>query len=261
MARRNFFESNNPMMKDDVYRRSQAQPNVLDSDMVRTESSYGTMTVQGAVNKTMVLGLIMLATALLSAYFVMATGSPVLMYVGFVGVIVVSFIANRNIEKASLWSKVFAVMEGLAVGGVSLFYGMAYGGIVFQAVLITLAILFTMLMLFKTGVIKVTERFRNIIMTAMGGIMIVYLVEFVLHMFGIDVPFLHDQSMIGVGISLLIVGVASFKLLVDFDNFERGEQFNAPKYMEWYFGMGLLFTLVWLYMEILYLLSAFMGSD
>jgi len=261
MAKRNFFESNNPMMKDDVYRRAQAQPNVLDSDMVRSESSYGTMTVQGAVNKTLVLSLILLASAVVGAIATASLGSPMIVYGGFIGGAIVSFIAAKNLEKAALWSKVFAVLEGLAVGGVSFFYASFMEGIIVQAVMLTMAILFTMLMLFKTGVIKVTERFRNIIMTAMSAIMIVYVVEFALHMFGIDVPFLHDQSPIGIGISLVIVGVASFKLLVDFDNFERGEQFKAPKYMEWYFGMGLLFTLVWLYLEILYLLSAIMGSD
>ncbi|MEL6926854.1 MAG: Bax inhibitor-1/YccA family protein, partial [Bacteroidota bacterium] len=204
---------------------------------------------------------ILFVSALIGAYFTATLGTPMLIYGGFIGGAIVSFIAARNLEKASLWSKVFAALEGLAVGGVSFFYGYMFEGIVFQAISLTMAILFTMLMLYKTGVIKVTERFRNIIMTAMSAIMLVYLVEFVLHLFGVDVPFLHDQSMIGVGISLVIVGVASFKLLVDFDNFERGEQFGAPKYMEWYFGMGLLFTLVWLYLEILYLLSNFLGSD
>ena len=259
MAKRNFFESNNPMMKDDII-RSKGRTEVLDGEMVHSET-YPAMTVQGAVNKTFMLGGILFITALIGAFFTASLGSPMLIYGGFIGGAIVSFIAARNVEKSGLWAPIFAALEGLAVGGVSVIYAFAFDGIIFQAVTITFAILFTMLMLYKTGMIKVTERFRNIIMTAMGAIMLVYLVEFALHMFGIDVPYLHDQSMIGVGISLLIVGVASFKLLVDFDNFDKGEQHGAPKYMEWYFGMGLLFTLVWLYLEILYLLSNFMGSD
>ncbi|MEM9823507.1 MAG: Bax inhibitor-1/YccA family protein, partial [Bacteroidota bacterium] len=140
-------------------------------------------------------------------------------------------------------------------------YASIFENIVFSAVSLTFAILFTMLMLYKSGLIKVTERFRNIVMTATGAIMLVYLASMVLYFFSIDMPFLHDQSPIGIGISLLIVGVASMKLLVDFDNFEKGEQLKTPSYMEWYFGMSLLFTLIWLYLEILWLLSNFMGND
>ena len=99
MAKRNFFESNNPMMKDDVYRRAQAQPNVLDSDMVRTESSYGTMTVQGAVNKTLVLSLILLASAVVGAFATVSLGTPMFIYGGFIGGAIVSFIAAKNLEK------------------------------------------------------------------------------------------------------------------------------------------------------------------
>ena len=91
--------------------------------------------------------------------------------------------------------------------------------------------------------------------------MLLYIVSFVLSLFSIDMPFLHDQSMMGIGISLVIVVIASLKLLVDFDNFDKGEQFGSPKYMEYYIAMGLLFTMVWLYTEILWLLSAVMSGD
>ena len=215
------------------------------------------MTVNGAVNKTLMLFGILTLTAMVGFMF----ASKFLMIGGVIGGAVVSFIASRNMDKSPMLAPLFAVFEGLVVGAASGIYSYFYGGIVFQAVTLTLAILFTMLMLYKSGVIKVTERFRSIIMTAVGGIMLLYLVEFALYMFGVDIPFLHDQSPIGIGISLVIVGVASMKLLVDFDNFDKGEEMKTPSYMEWYFGMGLLFTLVWLYLEILYLISAFAGGD
>ena len=245
MSKRNIFESNNPMMKDSI----------LDSGIVGSQS-VPAMTVSGAVNKTFLLGIFMFMSALVSAYFTMTTGTMMLIYGGFIGGAIISFVAAKNLEKSSTFAPMFAVFEGLAVGGMSIIYASLFDGIIFQAVSLTLAILFTMLTLYKTGMIKVTERLRNIIMTAVGAIMVVYLIEFVLHLVGINVPFLHDQSPIGIGISLVIVGVASFKLLIDFDNFDKGEQHGLPNYMEWYYGMGLLFTLIWLYLEILYLLSA-----
>ena len=246
-------------MKEDLLRQRN-HPNVLDGGMVG-DQTLPAMTVNGAVNKTFILGVFMFLAALVSAYFTMAMGTKMLIYGGFIGGAIISFVAARNLEKSSTYAPLFAVFEGLAVGGMTAIYAYAFEGIVFQAVSLTFAILFTMLMLYKSGLIKVTERFRNIIMTAVGAIMIVYLVEFVLHLFGVNVPFLHDQSPIGIGISLVIVGIASMKLLIDFDNFDKGEQYRAPNYMEWYYGMGLLFTLIWLYLEILYLLSAFMGND
>lgn len=257
MSKRNFLESNNPMLKDEVLKKNAA---VLDGDMVYTPEA---MTVQGAVNKTFALFGILLLTSVFSYLFygINPGMGKFLVYGGFIGGAIISFIAGRNLPKASTWAPAFAAFEGLAVGGLSAMYAYFFDGIIFQAVTLTFAILFTMLMLYKSGMIQVTERFRSIIMTAMGAIMLVYLVEFVLHLVGVNVPFLHDQSPIGIGISMIIVIVASLKLLIDFDNFDKGEQMRVPNYMEWYFGMGLLFTLVWLYVEILYLLSYFMGSD
>ena len=251
MAKKGLFESRNPMMNDEVIKNSSP---VLDSELVY---SGETMTVDGAVNKTFMLFGIMLLTATFSFIF----PNPIFMWGGIIGGAIVSFIIARNLEKSAFLAPLFAALEGLAVGTVTFIYGSMFDGIIFQAVTITLAILFMMLMLYKAGVIKVTERFRSIIMTATGGIMILYLISMVMHFFGMNMPFLHDQSPIGIGISLLIVGVASLKLTVDFDNFYRGAEMKTPSYMEWYFGMGLLFTLIWLYFEILYLLSAFMGSD
>ena len=118
-----------------------------------------------------------------------------------------------------------------------------------------------MLTLYKTGVIKATKKFRAVVTTATGAIMMIYVVNIAMHMFGSGLPYLHQMHPIGIGISLLIIGVACLNLILDFDQFEKGEQMQAPKYMEWLSALGLLVTLVWLYLEILRLLAMFSSSD
>ncbi len=251
MARRNFLKSNNPMMKDEMFRNN---ANVLDADM--TMSRGQTMTVEGAIHKTFILFGVMMAATIFSYMF----PSPILMWSGIIGVFALSFIAARNLPKAKTFAPLFSIALGLMAGTASYIYSGLVEGIILQAVVLTFSIMFTMLTLYRSGIIKVTDRLRNIISVAVGAVMIAYGVSIVVHLFGGDLPFLHDQSPIGIGISLVIVGIASFKLLVDFDNFYKGEEMQAPAYMEWYFGMGLLYTLVWLYLEILWLLAA-LSSD
>ena len=140
-------------------------------------------------------------------------------------------------------------------------YAAAFSGIIFQAVTMTFALLFMMLFIYKAGIIKVTQKFRSGVIMATGAVMLVYIASFVLSMFGINMPYLHEGGMIGIGISVAIIGIASLNLLLDFDNFEKGEQYGSPKYMEWFSAMGLIITLVWLYIEILHLLSIISSSD
>jgi uncharacterized YccA/Bax inhibitor family protein len=140
-------------------------------------------------------------------------------------------------------------------------YAAAFDGIVFQAITLTLAILFFLLMVFKYRWIEVTSNFRTGVMAATAGIAILYLLSFALSFFGIHIPFIHEGGMIGIGFSLFVVGLASMNLLLDFDTFEKGEQQGAPAYMEWYAAMGLLITLVWLYVEVLRLLAKLSSRD
>ena len=128
-------------------------------------------------------------------------------------------------------------------------------GIVFQAFSLTIAALFAMLFIYKSGIIKVNGRFRMMVVMATGAIALVYLTSFVLSFFGIQIPYLHQGGPIGIGISAVVLAIACLNLLLDFDNFERGEQYGAPKYMEWFSAVGLIVTLVWIYLEILRLLS------
>jgi uncharacterized YccA/Bax inhibitor family protein len=162
---------------------------------------------------------------------------------------------------ARFTSPAYALLEGAFLGAISAAYNTAYDGIVVQAVGLTVGVFAVMLFLYGTRIIKVTDKLRMGIVAATGAIFLVYLVNMVLSLFDASVPFLHDTGLMGIGISLLIVGVAAFNLLLDFDFIERGVAAGAPKKMEWYAAFGLLVTIVWLYLELLRLLSKLQGRD
>jgi uncharacterized YccA/Bax inhibitor family protein len=149
----------------------------------------------------------------------------------------------------------YALLQGACVGAISGIYNTAYDGIVVQAVSLTVGVFAVMLFLFATRIIKVTDRLRMGIVAATGGILLVYLINLVLSLFDASVPFLHDNSLLGIGISLLIVGVAAFNLLLDFDFVERGVAAGAPRQLEWYAAFGLIVTIIWLYLELIRLLG------
>lgn len=156
---------------------------------------------------------------------------------------------------------VYALLQGAFVGAISAVYNTAYDGIVIQAVGLTIGVFAVMLFLFATRVIKVTDKLRMGIVAATGAIFLVYMVNIVLSFFGASVPFLHDTGPLGIGISLVIVGVAAFNLLLDFDFVERGVAAGLDRKMEWYAAFGLLVTIVWLYLELLRLLAKLQGRD
>ncbi|HLR76381.1 MAG TPA: Bax inhibitor-1/YccA family protein, partial [Balneolaceae bacterium] len=145
--------------------------------------------------------------------------------------------------------------EGLFLGAVSVMFANVYQGIVFNAVLLTIGIFAVMLFIYRTGIIKVTQRFRMGIVAATGGIFLVYMATFILGFFGINVSLITGNGLFGIGFSLLIVVIAALNLVLDFDLIDKGADYGAPKYFEWYCAFGLMVTLVWLYIEILRLLS------
>lgn len=246
--RRSFFESHNPVMNEQAFQRSAQNPVI---------SRGETMTVQGAVNKTLLLGAIMLLTAVVGFTY----ANPIFMWGGAIGGLIIVFVAASRPHLSPTLAPIYAALEGLFVGGISAIYASLLDGIILQAVTLTMAVFFVMLFIYKTGIIKVTNKFRSGVIMATGAIVVVYLLSFVLSFFGISIPYLHEGGMIGIGISLVIIGVAALNLLLDFDNFEKGEQYGAPSYMEWFSAMGLLITLVWLYVEILRLIAIFSSSD
>ncbi|MEL7118816.1 MAG: Bax inhibitor-1/YccA family protein [Bacteroidota bacterium] len=248
MRRRNFLQSRNPVMKEQTY---------MNSAQVIENANAEKMTVSGAVNKTFLLALIMLATATYS----FSAFNPIFVWVGAIGGLIAVLVASFRPNLSPTLAPVYAGLEGLFVGGISYMYAGVMNGIIFQAVTLTLAVLFMMLFIYRSGIIKVTEKFRMGVFMATGAIFLVYMLNFVLAMFGINLPFLHEGGMVGIGISLVIIGVAALNLLLDFDNFEKGEKYGAPKYMEWFSAMGLIITLVWLYVEILRLLAILSSND
>jgi len=171
--------------------------------------------------------------------------------VGFAAVIVSSF--------KPLWAKwlgpVYAIGFGFALGAISHAYESMYDGIVVQAAGATIAVVGVMLVLYRTRIIRVTERFRRIVIGATMGIMLLYLVSFVINLFGGDVPFLRSASPLGILFSVFVCGLAAFNLALDFDLIERGVQQRFPKSYEWVAALGLVVTIVWLYLEILRLLA------
>ncbi|MCF8238993.1 MAG: Bax inhibitor-1/YccA family protein [Saprospiraceae bacterium] len=210
-----------------------------------------TMTASGAVTKTLFLAVLMLCTAVIGYN----TPSTMFLLGGAIGGLVIVVIASFKTAWSPILAPLYALAEGLFVGTVTAMYASAYDGIVFQAVSLTIGMLFIMLFLYQARIIVVTQRLRSGIIMATMAVMLLYLASWGLSFFGIQVPYLHEGGIMGIGISLLIIGIASMNLLLDFDMFEKGEQLGAPKYMEWFAAMGLLVTLVWLYIEFLRLLS------
>uniref|UniRef100_UPI002F907377 Bax inhibitor-1/YccA family protein n=1 Tax=Metabacillus kandeliae TaxID=2900151 RepID=UPI002F907377 len=223
----------------------------------RTETYYNRpMTLMGAVHKSFLL-LFILVIAAGAAWYYSSTGSSSAGFIaiGGIGGLITALIASFIPKSAPITAPLYAVLEGMAVGGISYYYASQYGGIVMQAILLTISVFAVMLVIYRTGIIKVTNKFRVAVFSATLGIMLLYLVSFVLQLFGIGVPFLHGSSSLSIIISFVIVGVAALNLVLDFDLIERASRTGQPKYMEWYAGFALLVTLVWLYLEILRLLS------
>lgn len=252
-----FTKSSNPLLKEEAITRS-SRPDTLDGGAIVQRSEDQAMTVSGAVNKSFIMGALLLLTALYSY----GNPSPLFLWGGAIGGLVLVLIMSFKRNLSPTLAPIYALLEGLFVGSVTAIYAAGFGaGIVFQAVLLTISLLFMMLFVYKAGLIKVTQKFRTGVMMATGGILLVYLLNFALSFFGINMPFLHEGGMIGIGISLFIIGIATLNLLLDFDSFERAAAMRAPKYMEWFCAMGLIVTLVWLYIEVLRLLAILSSSD
>jgi uncharacterized YccA/Bax inhibitor family protein len=177
------------------------------------------------------------------------------MMLGLFGGFIFALITIFKSSWAMVTAPVYALCEGLFLGGISAIFNKAYPGIAFQAVALTFGVLFLMLTLYKTGTIKVTDKFRMGVIAATGSILLIYILTLVLSLFGVRVPYIHEGGAVGIGFSLIVVGIAALNLVLDFDFFDKGEQAKLPKKMEWYAAFGLMVTLIWLYIEILILLS------
>jgi uncharacterized YccA/Bax inhibitor family protein len=217
------------------------------------------MTIQGTVNKTGFLLLLLVGAASLTWSTDVTSwgggGIGGLAVGGAIGGFIFAMITIFKKTWAPVTAPIYAFLEGLFLGALSSTLEMRFPGIVIQAVALTFGTLFALLMAYKSGLIKATENFKLGIVAATGGIALVYLATIVLGFFGINIPYIHGSGTIGIGFSVFVVVIAALNLVLDFDFIENGAEYGAPKYMEWYASFGLMVTLVWLYIEILRLLS------
>ena len=243
-----------------------ANPALKDSTFVGARAAVGepAMTLQGTATKSLLLLLLTVFAASFTWKAVAAGNLGILgpaVLVGGIGGFVVALVTVFKPRASPYTAPLYAVLEGLLLGGVSALYDARFAGLPLQAVVLTFGVFAALLVLYRTGLVRATENFRLGVFAATGGIALMYLASFVLRFFGVQMSFLHDSSPLSIGISLVVVVVAALNLVLDFDFIERGVEYGAPRYMEWYGAFGLLVTLVWLYLELLRLLGKLQGRS
>ncbi|MES2371721.1 MAG: Bax inhibitor-1/YccA family protein [Bacteroidota bacterium] len=251
------FKSGNPTLTQKMF----------DKSMHIEANMQGTMSVRGAINK---FGFLMLMVVAGAAYnwHLFEQGQPSLVYTlmitGAIGGLIAALAITFKPNWAGYLAPLYGLLEGLFIGGISAIinaqFAEKYPGLIMQAVGLTFGVAIAMFLLYNFRVIKATEKFKSVIISATLGIAVFYLLTMILRLFGVTVSFMYDSSMLSIGISLFIVAIAALNLIMDFDMIEQGAERGAPKFMEWYGAFGLLVTMVWLYMEILRLLSK-LGSN
>jgi uncharacterized YccA/Bax inhibitor family protein len=218
------------------------------------------MTVSGTVNKTgILLVLLMLPAVWTWRMFFENPGNPTVVVPWLLGGVFGGFVLAMVTVFKQTWSPVtaplYALAEGMFLGALSAMLEAQFPGIVIQAVGLTFGVLAALLLAYQSGMVRATENFKLGVVAATGGIVIVYLATLALGFFGVSIPYIHGSGPIGIGFSVFVVIIAALNLVLDFDFIEHGAERGAPKYMEWYGAFGLMVTLVWLYLEILRLLS------
>ena len=252
------FKSGNPTLTEKIF----------DNSANAEASMQGTMTIKGTMNKFGFLLLMVIGGAAYTWHLYQDLNHimmGVLMMTGVFGGMICAFAMIFKPNWAQYIAPLYGILEGFFLGGISTLMNDAfkktYPGLVMQAVGLTFGVAIAMFLLYNFRIIKVTEKFKSILFTATAGIGIFYMLSMILGMFHVSMPFMYDSSLLGIGISLFVVVIAALNLLMDFDMIERGAEQGAPQYMEWYGAFGLLVTIVWLYIEILKLLSRFAKRD
>ena len=243
----------NPALNSKTFQEYSSRTGVMDS-----------MTIQGTVNKTAIMLCCLLLSAGWTWNMFYSSGNPALvmpwMIGGAIGGFVVALITVFKKTAAPVTAPIYALLEGLFIGGISSIFEAKYPGIVIQAVGLTFGTLFALLFVYKSGFIKATENFKLGVTAATGSIMLIYVASMLLSFVGISIPFIHDSGPFGILFSLVVVVIAALNLVLDFDFIEHGAEQGAPKFMEWYAAFGLMVTLVWLYIEMLRLLAKLRSS-
>ncbi|HEY4205542.1 MAG TPA: Bax inhibitor-1/YccA family protein [Puia sp.] len=252
------FQSGNPTLSEKIFNKS-----------LQGQEAFGQMTVRGSMQK---FGFLLIMVVAGAAYtwklYYSGAGATMmtLFWVGLIGGLICTFAISFKPGLAKYISPAYGILEGFVLGGLSAIvndmFKAKYPNIVVTAVLLTFGVAFAVFLLYNFKIIRATEKFRAIIFSSIVGIGIFYLIWIVLGFFGINIPFMQwgDNSLLGIGINLFVVAIAALSLVLNFDQIETGEKMGAPKYMEWYSAFGLLVTMVWLYIEILKLLSRFGNS-
>jgi len=218
------------------------------------------MTLKGTIDKSFLLLIVLMVSALWPWTQFTSSGGDIqvvlpTMMVGVLGGFVLALIMSFKPALAPILAIPYAALEGLALGGISAAFELRYHGIAIQAVGLTFGVLAVLLIAYRMRLIRVTAQFRAMVIGATFGIALFYVAAMVLNLFHVSVPVLYAATPLGIGLSLVVVGIAALNLVLDFDLIERGVAGGAPKYMEWYAAFGLMVTLVWLYLELLRLLS------
>lgn len=241
------MQTGNPALKPSIF------------EGMRAFDDSTAMTLQGTVNKTLFLALIVV----MAAAFSWAHPARLVMFLwpALIGGFIVAMVTAFKKEWAAVTAPIYAFLEGIVLGGISVFFEQAYPGIAMQAIGLTFGVLFAMLLIYKTGLIKVTSGFRLGVFAATSGIALYYLLSIILGFFKIRVPLIYDSGLLAIAFSLFVVIIAALNLVLDFDAIKQGAEVGAPKYMEWYGAFGLMVTLIWLYVEILRLLSKLRRRD
>ncbi len=236
------LRSSNPALRPGVFRNA-------------VYSSALAMSIQGVVNKTAFLLFLVVSSAswVWSKSGLENLGGYVTL--GAVAGFITALITVFKKEWSKITAPLYALFEGLFLGGISAVFEARYPGIVIQAVSLTFGVMFAMLFAYKARIIKPTENFKLGVFAATGGIALVYFFSMVLGFFGLHIPFIFGAGPLGIGFSIFVVIIAALNLVMDFDFIEEGARLGAPKYMEWYASFGLMVTLIWLYIEILRLLA------
>ena len=257
------MRTGNPALNDKTFENF----GVYGRDLTAEQSPAGTMTINGTAQKTMFLLLLAMGSACFtwSKTFTGLEANPAAAMPWAFGGAMVGLITAIAICFKHTWAPalapVYALAEGLFLGGVSASFEAQYPGIVIQSVGGTFGTLAGLLLAYQSGLIKATENFKLGIVAATGGICLVYLISLIGGLFGFPIPYIHAAGPVGIGFSLVVVVIAALNLVLDFDFIEQAAERGAPKYLEWYGAFALMVTLVWLYMEILRLLSKLRSRD
>ena len=247
------FNSSNPFLNNKSFTATSRAEQVHNATVIGSDLE---MSLAGTINKTAILFLLLTAAAMVTWWMTFNGMNAMVPTIGgaIIGLILVVIAAFKP-QYSGYLAPGYAIFEGLFIGGISAIFQAKYPGIVIQAVGATFATFIVCLGLYKYKIVKVTEQFRSVVIAATLAIATFYLISWIVSMFSSYQPIHHGNSMMSIGISVFVIIIAALNIFLDFDSIEKGVQQKMPKYMEWFGAMGLMITLVWLYIEFLRLLS------